>query len=471
MVAASLLAGGSKKMETPAAHRRILRLTRLFAQATRVGFALFPAIVIAYLHSFGNPSLTYVGHAFHEAAMLVAVTLSAFVSLVTWRCYRTSGEPFLHWLAQGLTGFTVVYLPHGALTRLADVNMTLFLLYGPVSRVVMVTCLFIGLLRFGAPADSAERRASVASFRTGLAAFVAIDILVAIIAIVPGGYAAWARLAAESLTIGLVLLCAAIMLRQRLSSPLMRLYLFAMVFFAQSSIAFMLARPWDHLWWFGHMVFAAGFFILSYGIVEAFHTTRAFASVYSQEEMMRRLEFANDELERLAATDALTGTASRRQFLKRAAEEVARSERSGEPLALLMMDIDHFKLVNDRYGHAAGDAVLVAYASRVRDILRAPDVLGRLGGEEFAVLLPASCVGEAAGVAERIRACMEREAVEVGGKLIPVTVSVGVAEYASDAVSVEAMMIAADRCLYAAKNGGRNRVVAAGEMPGTLQRA
>jgi diguanylate cyclase (GGDEF)-like protein len=232
-----------------------------------------------------------------------------------------------------------------------------------------------------------------------------------------------------------------------------------MAFFAQSSLSFLLAKPWDHQWWLAHAIFAGGFFILSYGILQAFHTTRAFATVYSQEEMMRRLEDANADLERLAATDALTGAASRRYFLNRLREELAKAERTLEPLSLLMMDIDHFKTVNDRYGHQAGDATLVTFVERMRDVLRVPDVLGRLGGEEFCALLVGSSLTQATTVAERIRAAVEAGSIELDNGELQITVSIGVAEFGSDGTSIEAVIGAADDRLYRAKAQGRNCVV------------
>jgi hypothetical protein len=199
---------------------------------------------------------------------------------------------------------------------------------------------------------------------------------------------AWLRIVAENGSIVRALLCVGIMLGRGISSPLMQLYVLAMAFFAQFSLSFLLAKPWDHQRWLAHAIFAGGFLVLSYGVLKAFHRTRAFVLVYSQEEMKRRLEHANVALERLAATDALTGAANRRYFLKRFEEELARAERGGEPLSLLMMDIDLFKAVNDKCGHQAGDATLVAFVERTREILRASDLLGRLGGERSS---PRSC--------------------------------------------------------------------------------
>ena len=441
------------------ADNRVLRYTRAFVWVLRICFALVPSAAIAYLYVSGNPALRFVDYGFHEIAIGVAISLSAFVSYVTWRCYRSSGEPLLRWMAQGMTGFTLVYLPHGVLTRTADHHLLRFLLYGPASRIVMVTCLFIGLLRYGAPADTLEQRRSLAPIWRGVLLFALIDLVVAVAADSPTTYGVWLRLVAENGTIALALVCVAIILWRRISAPLMLLYVLAMAFFAQSSLSFLLAKPWDHQWWLAHAIFAGGFFILSYGILQAFHTTRAFATVYSQEEMMRRLEDANADLERLAATDALTGAASRRYFLNRLREELAKAERTLEPLSLLMMDIDHFKTVNDRYGHQAGDATLVTFVERMRDVLRVPDVLGRLGGEEFCALLVGSSLTQATTVAERIRAAVEAGSIELDNGELQITVSIGVAEFGSDGTSIEAVIGAADDRLYRAKAQGRNCVV------------
>ena len=455
MTAGSILPGHPIEI----ADDRVLPFTRAFAWALRIGFALVPCGAIAYLYFSGDPALRFIDYGFHETAIGVAISLSAFVSYVTWRCYRSSGEPFLRWLAQGMTGFTIVYLPHGVLTRTADHHLMRFLLYGPTSRIVMVTCLFVGLLRYGASADTPEQRHSLGPIWSGMLLFALMDLLVAVAADNPTTYGTWLRIVSEGGTIALSLICIGIIFWRGISAPLMLLYVLAMAMFAQSSLSFLLAKPWDHQWWLAHAIFAGGFFILSYGVLQAFHTTRAFATVYSQEEMMRRLEGANADLERLAATDALTGAANRRHFFSRLREELAKAERATEPLSLLMMDIDFFKAVNDRYGHQAGDATLVTFVERTRNILRMPDVLGRLGGEEFSALLVGSSLAQATTIAERIRATVEEAPIDLHDCQLRVTVSIGVAEFGLDGSSIEDVIATADARLYHAKELGRNRVV------------
>ncbi len=170
----------------------------------------------------------------------------------------------------------------------------------------------------------------------------------------------------------------------------------------------------------------------------------------------RRME---SDLVRLATLDELTRLTNRRHFLELARREVERSRRYGSSLSLLMVDADHFKDVNDTHGHAGGDAVLRALAETGRRLLREADVLGRLGGEEFALLLPETELTQAVVVAERLRAAVGALRVALpGGGSAAVTVSVGVAALGPGVESLDELMRRADSALYAAKDKGRNRV-------------
>ncbi|MBV8658120.1 MAG: GGDEF domain-containing protein [Burkholderiales bacterium] len=180
-------------------------------------------------------------------------------------------------------------------------------------------------------------------------------------------------------------------------------------------------------------------------------------------EQHARLTLVEAEMRRLATTDALTNIPNRRQFLAALSLEVRRSRRTGRAVAVIMADIDHFKSVNDTHGHAAGDAVLTRVARILDTGKRALDTVGRLGGEEFAVLLPETDIRQAAEVADRLRGLIEAEQVMWESRRIPVTISFGCAvldlsqEQLSEASQIETLLQGADRALYAAKNSGRNR--------------
>ncbi|MEW6164763.1 MAG: diguanylate cyclase [Pseudomonadota bacterium] len=169
------------------------------------------------------------------------------------------------------------------------------------------------------------------------------------------------------------------------------------------------------------------------------------------------------ELTRLATTDALTGVANRRQFIASAEAELARVQRFAQPAALLMLDLDHFKRINDTRGHAAGDAVLVAFADAVRGMLRKVDSFGRIGGEEFAVLLPGTDMAAALKLAERLRLMTAALSVAAGEHAVVFTVSIGVALMRVEDASPDEAMARADAALYRAKQAGRNRVEVAAE--------
>jgi diguanylate cyclase (GGDEF)-like protein len=175
-----------------------------------------------------------------------------------------------------------------------------------------------------------------------------------------------------------------------------------------------------------------------------------------------------EELHRRATTDALTGIANRADFDARFKLELDRSARTGEPLVLLLIDIDRFKECNDTYGHPAGDRVLQAVARTLDENVRKVDYTARYGGEEFAVLLPRADQTTAREIAERLRASVERLAVPWHEKQVKVTISVGayVAAEARGAIDAEAIIEHADSLLYTSKRAGRNRVAIACDVGG-----
>lgn len=193
----------------------------------------------------------------------------------------------------------------------------------------------------------------------------------------------------------------------------------------------------------------------------AFAMSGAIAAFYRQS-----IVIAERRLVQQASSDALTGLHNRSHFHVIAANTLARSQRSGEPVALLLCDIDHFKQVNDQHGHATGDQVLVHVASTLKARLRDCDALARWGGEEFLVLMPDCPQPMAAAAAERIRGAIEATPLHLpAGRTVPVTLSLGTAQVLGPD-DLEAAIARADRALYRSKHAGRNRVSSA-EDPAT----
>ncbi|MDJ0685817.1 MAG: diguanylate cyclase [Alphaproteobacteria bacterium] len=179
-------------------------------------------------------------------------------------------------------------------------------------------------------------------------------------------------------------------------------------------------------------------------------------------EYQKELNQTVDRLHVMATTDALTGVANRRHFLERATVEAARSRRFSEPLSIAMLDADHFKGINDAYGHAAGDRVLADLADACRDALRSHDIVGRIGGEEFGICMPQTPLDKAELVCNRLRETIEKHSVRIDAVSIQYTVSIGVAAYRPDQYDAQGVISRADAALYQAKESGRNRVVVAG---------
>jgi diguanylate cyclase (GGDEF)-like protein len=166
------------------------------------------------------------------------------------------------------------------------------------------------------------------------------------------------------------------------------------------------------------------------------------------------------ELERLANTDSLTGIWNRRYLLMIAEQEIKRSQRYNCSFAVLLIDIDHFKKINDTYGHSVGDKVIISMTQTVINNLRQVDCFGRFGGEEFVVLLPETDIDEAVIVAERIRENIQHKSIVVQEQTISITISIGVSSYKIGEESIDTILQRADQGLYQAKKQGRNRVIA-----------
>lgn len=179
--------------------------------------------------------------------------------------------------------------------------------------------------------------------------------------------------------------------------------------------------------------------------------------------ILHELEKARHQAYTLAVTDALTGVYNRRYFMGQAEAEFAKSLRYKTPVSIIMMDVDHFKSVNDTYGHDGGDNVLKAISHAASESVRGQDILARFGGEEFIVLLPQTGGDEALLVAERIRHEIGVQQVQHGDQTIQVTASLGVATLTKNVSSLSALLKRADEALYRCKAEGRNRCILASD--------
>lgn len=175
------------------------------------------------------------------------------------------------------------------------------------------------------------------------------------------------------------------------------------------------------------------------------------------------LRQANRELSLLAHTDPLTAILNRRSFLTLAERELGRLRRTSSPACLLVIDIDHFKQINDRLGHEAGDRALMMFARRLSEEIRVQDVFARLGGEEFGLILPDTNPTQAHAAAERLRRAVEAVAFDLDGISLTLTISIGISTLQLDQGGIGGAMRRADAALYGAKHAGRNQVMMASE--------
>ncbi|MCB1685425.1 MAG: GGDEF domain-containing protein [Pseudomonadales bacterium] len=233
-----------------------------------------------------------------------------------------------------------------------------------------------------------------------------------------------------------------------------------------ASVAITLAITW----------FFTGAFQLGMGLFIAIFAPAVIAPVgsYQYISLTCRLRTANEQLRVLSEIDSLTGALNRRRFLELSEQQLSLAARHGYPTSLLVIDFDHFKQVNDRYGHAGGDRVLVEITEVIRRTIRDSDLLGRVGGEEFALLLPHTAGQGAALLAERVVQAIRATAIDAADVSIQVTVSIGGATCESSRTPLDQLLHSADEQLYEAKQAGRNRVhisPAAGDIDRRYQAA
>jgi diguanylate cyclase (GGDEF)-like protein len=203
------------------------------------------------------------------------------------------------------------------------------------------------------------------------------------------------------------------------------------------------------------------------GLSEVSYLTQVFNHMvsslrYGREKLSdanKALVETNKELHQLSITDGLTGLLNRKHILELLDREISRSRRYGHPVSVLMLDIDHFKNVNDTYGHQTGDAVMRRLADCLCETVRENDLVGRYGGEEFLILLPDSNARNSAQTAQRIRKMVQDLEIETSNENVSVTVSIGVSSYPQYGQDANAVICAADAALYQAKSSGRNQVV------------
>ncbi len=206
-------------------------------------------------------------------------------------------------------------------------------------------------------------------------------------------------------------------------------------------------------------------------ILKPFEREIVRARVKTQLELVRgrrELEAANKELAYLAAVDPLTKCFNRRYFMNTAESEIARMKRHGTNLTVAMLDIDRFKSINDRFGHEVGDLALSNVAEICEHTLRREDTLGRLGGEEFGIILPATAQEGAMEVLNRLKTLISHQVSMLDGETVSLTVSVGLTDVCDQDASIDDALRRADKALYTAKKLGRNRIVFEPSVPAAL---
>ncbi|MES2356425.1 MAG: ATP-binding protein [Pseudomonadota bacterium] len=246
---------------------------------------LLPSLGIGFLMKTTDLGQRLALHTFHEVAITVAVMMSGFISFVAYKSYQKDHNPFVRFVALAYLGFTIVYTPHGALTYMADHNMAQFLIFGPVSRLIMGLYLFTGLFHLNAESQQSGKNSPAPHLKKSWWPHVVFFVLTAaVLYFTTENIRVRPPFLKGIESIALLTSCLAIwrMWRLPFRSPLMRFHLIAQILFAQASLTFLLGAPWNSLWWFAHALSAAGFMTLGYGVTRVYLGTRSLSTIYDE---------------------------------------------------------------------------------------------------------------------------------------------------------------------------------------------
>jgi cell division protein FtsB len=254
-----------------------------------------PLGAIAYLQAFGDPQLKANAIHFHEVAIAFALLISAFVTWVAFQNYKNSGEPFLRFVTLAFLSFVLLYAPHGVMSRASAHCLTLFLIFGPISRLAMAIYLFVGLLRFKREPDDEAVRTKGSRWWPHVLLFVVGGLVVYAVGS-QRDFSVPEVKAIEAASLVVLIASVLLMLFRGIRKLLMWYHMFALLLFIQASAAFLLGRPWNHMWWLAHAISATGFFVLGYAVMRAQQTSGSFSTIYSEVELYATLRARTEEL-------------------------------------------------------------------------------------------------------------------------------------------------------------------------------
>jgi PAS domain S-box-containing protein len=294
---------------------------------------LLPLLPLLYLALWQDPALRFDSHLFHEAVIALATLEGCALTYVCWLSYQRSGEMPLKRMTQGFMAFTVVYSLHGMFTPVADHHLALFILYGPASRLLMGALLWLSVQAQNQAVESRAQRSSLGFWWRFLGFLVAVNVAVAVLATSAWGEEAWPRMGMEAGALVCSLAALARMGTRPAGTPLMRHYRLALAWFATASLCFLLAAPWNHLWWLAHGIFVVGFSILGYGVLKAYLSTHALERVFSSEELFEDLAKVQVQL-----VDVLQEQAHSKSALQDLSLEVQRARHSFTSLLAAVPD-------------------------------------------------------------------------------------------------------------------------------------
>ncbi|MBS3990771.1 MAG: GGDEF domain-containing protein [Erysipelothrix sp.] len=439
------------------------------------GIVLLPFFIYLFLTTYVTEINNHVD--FHLFYVLVSSVIAFFLGYAAYLEYRKNKVDKIYFIALGFIGVGVFYTFHALVTpnmtflKLFEFpsiasNVSAFVMFGDLSRLWLALMIFI-------PDRLFDKNQNARKFFTGYALIgfaIVLTVLVYYGLLTPEIFPSFKNSDLSDTNLAILtkimtlLLIGVNTLRyyysyKAKSNITILSFVVGLVLIMETVIIFMISKPWSAEWWLAHNLFLASYLVIGFGVLYSLFSKEqyGFFDVYGQiEQYTSLLEEKNKELDAIANIDSMTGLSNRRHFLITAEDYIEVAKKENSTFALLFIDLDFFKEVNDMFGHKTGDELLKILSKKMSSLIKTSDVASRVGGDEFVLLLKNVDKSQVQNIATRIVKKLN-EPVLVGNNRCQVGASIGISIYPQDGSTIDELFAKSDEAMYAVKQSGRNK--------------
>jgi diguanylate cyclase (GGDEF)-like protein len=435
---------------------------------------ILPILVYYYLSTY-RTEISNHGD-FHFYYVIISSIIAFLLGFAAYLEYKKSKVEKIFYISIGLIGVGVFYTFHALVTpnmtivklfEFPDIvnNISVFVLFGDLSRLWLAIMMFV-------PDNFFERNNQIKKYFNGYTLIIIAIILTGSVyygLLTPEVFPVFTNADFSNTNFAILTKIVTLLfigmnvLRyyysyKAKSNIVILFFIVGLGLIMETVIVFMISKPWSSSWWLAHNLFLASYIVIGFGVMYSYFSKEkyGFFDVFGQiEKYTKLLEEKNLELNTIANCDSLTGLSNRRHFMMTAQEYIKEAEAVNGTFTLMFIDLDHFKTINDKYGHETGDQLLKIISKKISSLIKSTDIASRVGGDEFVLLIKNVTQTQFEDIATRI---LDRvtEPIVIGGNICHVGASIGISTFPNDGSTIDDLLSKSDEAMYSVKKEGRN---------------